>query len=59
MIVAAAAVIWEVRMSEKAPEQKRGPSPLDELRDRITHWLDSVLNPPVPVPVPVRVRSRR
>ena len=46
-------------MSEKTPERKTDHSPLDELRDRITHWLDGLMNPPVPVPVPVRVRSRR
>lgn len=46
-------------MSEKTPDRKREPSPVDDLRDRISRWLDGLLPQPAPVPVPVRVRSRR
>lgn len=46
-------------MSEKAPERKRETSPVNELRDRISRWLDGLLPQPAPIPVPVRVRARR
>jgi hypothetical protein len=41
--------------TDPSPKKDR-PEPgwLDELRERLSGWVDSILHPPVPVPVPVR-----
>jgi hypothetical protein len=40
------------------PPAKKRPEPgwLDEFRDRLAEWIDTLLHPPLPVPVPVRRR---
>jgi len=38
------------------PAEPKKPTWLDELRDRLAEWIDTLVNPPMPVPVPVRRR---
>jgi hypothetical protein len=51
-------------MSDTRPEpppKKNRPQPdwLEEARERLAEWVDSLVNPPVRVPVPVPVRRHR
>jgi hypothetical protein len=53
----AAIVMEEAAMSEKTPERS-APTPLEDIRNRVSAWLDALVRPPQPQLVPVRVRAR-
>ncbi len=46
------------RPDREAKKDRPEPGWLDELRDRLAEWVDTLLHPPTPVPVPVRRRYR-